>query len=262
MGLNILALGDVCGAPGLALLQKRLWRLRGEYKADLVVVNGENANVRGITPDQARSLRDCGADVVTLGNHSFDRREIASYLDEDRSIIRPANYASFLPGTGVCWYDTGKAEVCVINLLGRIGVNVSPPPADPFEMAERLVAEAAKRTRFIVVDFHTETTSEKTAMAYALDGRASVLFGTHTHVQTADERIFPKGLGYITDLGMCGALDSVIGVRPDTSLAFFRGNTLSRFEDARGSAFATGALFTLGDDGKCTHVERVRVEEA
>ena len=260
MSLNILALGDVCGAPGLDFLQRRLWRIRGDYKADLVIVNGENANVRGITPDQARSLRDAGADVITLGNHSFDRREIASYLDEDPGIIRPANYPPSLPGNGMCFYNTGKAEVCVINLLGRVGVNVSPPPADPFEMAERLVEKAHERTKYVVVDFHAEVTSEKTALAYLLDGRAGALYGTHTHVQTADERIFPKGLGYISDLGMTGALDSVIGIRPDTSLAFFRGNVLSRFADAVGPAFTSGAFFTLDDAGKCTHIERVRVE--
>ncbi len=260
MELNILALGDVCGTPGLRFLQKKLWRLRGDYKADLVVVNGENANVRGITPDQARSLRDSGADVVTLGNHSFDRREIASYLDEDRSIIRPANFAPSLPGVGMCFYDTGKAEICVINLVGRSGMNVSC--SDPFEAADRLLEKARERTKYIVVDFHTETTSEKAAMAYYIDGRAGVLFGTHTHVQTADERIFPKGLGFISDLGMTGALDSVIGIRPDTSIAFFQGNLLSRFEDAHGPGFTTGAVFTLDETGKCIRVQRVRAEDA
>ena len=258
MELRILALGDVCGASGLAFLQKNLWQLRKAYNADFVVVNGENTAVRGITPAQARTLHDAGADVITLGNHAFSRREIGPYLDETPNILRPANWASSMPGAGMCFYQTDKAEVCVINLIGRVGMNVGPE--SPFDTADRLLEKARSRTKRIVVDFHAEATSEKIAMAYHIDGRASILFGTHTHVQTADERIFPKGLGYITALGTTAAVDSVIGVRAEQSLAFFRGNFLSRFEDAGGEAAACGAVFTLDANGRCTAVERIRIE--
>lgn len=258
MELRILALGDVCGASGLNFLQKKLWKIRDACHADFVVVNGENAAVRGITPAQVRTLRDAGADVVTLGNHAFSRREIASCLDDEPYIVRPANWASSLPGTGMCFYPSDKAEVCVINLIGRVGMNVGPD--SPFDTADALLAKAQTRTKFIIVDFHAEATSEKIALAYHIDGRASILFGTHTHVQTADERIFPRGLGYMTDLGMTGAVDSVIGVRPEQSVAFFRGDFLSRFEDAGGAAAACGALFRLDESGRCTDVERIRVE--
>lgn len=258
MELRILALGDVCGASGLTFLQKKLWQMRKYYSADFVVINGENAAVRGITPAQARTLRDAGADVITLGNHAFSRREIASCLDDEPYIVRPANWASSLPGTGMCFYPADKAEFCVINLIGRVGMNAGPE--SPFDTADALLAKARARTKFIIVDFHAEATSEKIALAYHIDGRASILFGTHTHVQTADERVFPRGLGYLTDLGMTGAVDSVIGVRAEQSVAFFRGNFLSRFEDAGGAAAACGALFKLDESGRCTGVERIRME--
>lgn len=260
MEFRVLAIGDVCGATGLAFLTKKLWAMRKHYGVDFTVVNGENAAVLGITPAQARSLRDAGADVITLGNHTFSRREIVSYLEDEPYIVRPANWAPDTPGVGMCYYETDRGEVCVINLIGRVGMNVGP--ASPFDTIDALLAKAQARTKYIIVDFHAEATSEKIAMAYYLDGRASVLFGTHTHVQTADERVFPKGLGYITDLGMTGAVDSVIGVRPAQSVAFFRGSMLTRFEDAGGAAAACGAVFTLDENGRCTDVERIRVENS
>ena len=258
MELKILAIGDVCGETGVRFLTKKLWSLRSFYGADMVVVNGENAAVFGINPALARELRDAGADVITLGNHSFDRREILTYLDDEEHIIRPANWSSVLPGVGVCYYDTPQAEVCVINLIGRVCMDVGPE--SPFDAIDRILEKVEKRTKFIVVDFHAEATSEKIAMGYHLDGRASVLFGTHTHVQTADERIFAKGLGYITDLGMTGAINSVLGVAPEQSLASLRGDKLVRMQDAGGPAMICGAVFTLDGSGRCTNVERIRIE--
>lgn len=254
MELKILALGDVCGDAGVAILQRRLWQLRQLYGADFVVVNGENAAGNGIKPAHARELFDAGADVVTLGNHALGRREIVTALEDMPCLLRPANWPSSAPGEGVAVYDTGKARICVMDLIGRVGMNVGAD--SPFDTADRLLETWQDKADVFVVDFHGEATSEKIAMAYHLDGRASVLFGTHTHVPTADERVFPGGLGYITDLGMTGAADSVIGVRWEQSLAFFRGDMLVRFEPADRDPRIQGALFTL-DGARCTAVERI-----
>ncbi len=258
MEFRILALGDVCGEAGVEILRRKLWSLRKLYGADFVVANGENAAGNGIKPAQARELFDAGADVVTLGNHALGRREIADVLEDMPHLLRPANWPASAPGEGVTVYDTGKARVCVIDLIGRVGMSVGAD--SPFDAADRLLAAYRERADIFVVDFHGEATSEKCAMAYHLDGRASVLFGTHTHVATADERIFPGGLGYITDLGMTGAADSVIGVKWEQSLAFFRGDMLVRFEPSDRAPRIQGALFTLGDGGRCTAVERISVE--
>lgn len=258
MELKILALGDVCGDAGVQILSRRLWQLRRERGADFVVVNGENAAGNGIKPAQARALFDAGADVVTLGNHALGRREIADTLDDTPYLLRPANWPAAAPGAGVAVYDTGRVRVCVIDLIGRVGMNVGAE--SPFDTADRLLMNWRDRADVFVVDMHGEATSEKCAMAYHLDSRVSVVFGTHTHVQTADERIFPGGLGFITDLGMTGAADSVIGVRWEQSLAFFRGDMLVRFEPSDRSPRIQGALFTVGDGGRCTAVERISAE--
>lgn len=258
MALKILALGDVCGSAGLDHISRKLWGLRRHYGADFVVANGENASGNGITPAQARELFDSGVDVITLGNHSLNRREIVGFLDDEPNIVRPANWPAGAPGMGYTVYDTGRFRICVVNLIGR--VDLPAGPANPFDEIDRIIEKQKDRADLFVVDFHAEATSEKNAMAYHLDGRAAVLFGTHTHVQTADERVFPGGLGYITDLGMTGAADSVIGVQWEKSLAFFRGDMLVRFEESRKRPRIQGALFTLNDQGKCESVERVSVE--
>ena len=258
MAMKILALGDVCGSAGLDITQKKLWGLRRSLGADFVVVNGENASGNGITPAQARELFDSGADVITLGTHGLHRREIASYLDDEPNIVRPANWPAGAPGMGYTVYDTGRFRICVVNLIGR--VDLAPGPENPFHVIDRVIEKNRDRADLFVVDFHAEATSEKNAMAYHLDGRAAVLFGTHPHVQTADERVFPGGLGFITDLGMTGAADSVIGVQWEKSLAFFRGDMLVRFEESRKRPRIQGALFTINDQGKCEQVERVSVD--
>lgn len=255
--MRILTVGDVYGRTGLDFIAKRLWGLRKLYGAELTVVNGENCAGNGLTPANARALYDAGADVITLGNHTFGRREIADYLDDEPNIIRPANWPK-APGNGLCFYRTDAGEACVINLIGRVDLPVGAE--SPFDCADRLIERARQRTNVIIIDFHAEATSEKNALAWYLDGRASVLFGTHTHVQTADERVLPGGLGYITDLGMTGAVNSVIGVSVERSVAFFRGDMLGRFEDAGGAAQLCGALFEVGADGRCTAVQRLRVE--
>lgn len=258
IGLKLLALGDVCGSAGLEILRRKLWSLRKFYGADFVVANGENAAGNGIMPAQARELFDAGVDVITLGNHGLHKREIATFLDDEPYIVRPANWPGSAPGNGVAVYDTAQSRVCVINLIGRVDMDFRA--ASPFDTVDALLTKYRKEADVFVVDFHAEATSEKCAMAYHLDGRAGVVFGTHTHVQTADERIFPGGLGFVTDLGMTGAADSVIGVKWEQSLAYFRGDMLVRFEESAKNPRIQGALFTLDGGGKCTAVERVSVE--
>ena len=254
MDFRVMAVGDVVGTGGLQLIQRKLKRLRSDNHIDFCVVNGENASGVGITPRQAESLLDAGADVITLGNHSYNRREIASFLEDNLYILRPANDSPLFPGRGVGIYDSRIGEITVINLIGRC--NMSFGPDNPFLMIERLLKEV--RTRVVLVDFHAEATSEKLAMAYHLDGKVSALWGTHTHVPTADDQVFPNGTGYVTDLGMTGPIRSVLGVRPEQSVTNFRGGLNSRYEPAPGPCKIESVIFTVNSNtGKCIRTERV-----
>ena len=254
MEFRVLAVGDVCGSLGLRLLERELRRLRRAHGVDFCVVNGENAAVVGITPQQAERMLDAGADVITLGNHSYNRREIAAFLEENRYILRPANDSPLYPGRGLGVYDTKAGPVTVLNLIGRCGMAFGPD--NPFLLAERLLKDVD--TRLTLVDFHAEATSEKRALGYHLDGRVSALWGTHTHVPTADDQILPKGTGYVTDLGMTGPIHSVIGIRVDQSIATFRGGLSSRYESADGPCKLEAVLFTLdAGTGACIQTERI-----
>ena len=258
MELRVLAVGDVCGGSGVQLVQRELRRLRREYRVDFCVVNGENASVVGITPRQADSLLEAGADVITLGNHSYNRREIADYLEDSRYILRPANDSPLYPGRGLGVYDTRAGQVTVINLIGRC--NMSFGPDNPFLLAEKLLKEVS--TPFTLVDFHAEASSEKLAMGYHLDGRVSAVWGTHTHVPTADDQILPQGTGYVSDLGMTGPIHSVLGIRVEQSIATFRGGLSSRYETAPGPCKLEAVLFTLdGKTGRCIQTERIRYHD-
>ena len=254
MEFRVLAVGDVCGTSGLQFLHKKLRSLRREHAVDFCAVNGENASGVGITPRQAESLLDAGADVVTLGNHSYNRKEIADYLDDSRLILRPANDSPLFPGRGVGEFDTKIGPITVINLIGRC--NMAFGPDNPFLLMERLLKQI--RTKIILVDFHAEATSEKLAMAWHLDGKVSAIWGTHTHVPTADDQILPKGTGYVTDLGMTGPIYSVLGVRPEQSVTSFRGGLNSRYETAPGPCKLEAVLFTIDSaTGRCLHTERI-----
>jgi len=258
MIVNILAVGDVCGQSGLDFLCRSLRRLKAEKKITFAVVNGENAAVKGILPRQAEALLDAGADVITLGNHTFGKNGIQDYLDDCPSILRPANLAPQNPGRGWGMFDTSFGEVCVVNLIGRCDMNFGPD--NPFFCMDRILER--EKPAFTLVDFHAEATSEKLAMAWYLDGRVSALWGTHTHVQTSDARVFPKGTGYITDLGMTGPADSVLGIRPEQSVSLFLNNPPQRFETAPGRCKLEGAVFSLDTQtGLCVGVEPVRLEE-
>ena len=210
----------------------------------------------GLTEEQAWRIYDAGADVVTLGNHAFGKSQIGTLLDEAPWLLRPANYAARTPGRGCGVYDLGPVQIRVMNLIGRC--DLAWGADNPFTAADRLL-EKDKAT-FTLVDFHAEATSEKLAMGYYLDGRVSALWGTHTHVPTADERVYPKGTGYITDLGMTGAVESVLGIRPEQSVEGFLGGLPGRYQAPQGPCKLQGAIFTLDSTtGLCTAVERVDV---
>lgn len=254
MELKILAVGDVVGNPGMERIRRTLRQLKKRTGADFVVVNGENASVVGITPDQAEDILDAGADVITLGNHSFGKREIVSYLDETSRVLRPANYAPQAPGIGWSVYDSKFGDIAVIDLIGRCNMDYTPD--NPFLQVEKILKQLD--TKLIFVEIHAEATSEKLAMGYLLDGRVSAVWGTHTHVPTADARILPKGTGYVTDLGMTGPRDSVLGIRPDLSIARFRGDLTERYRWAEGPTKLEAVLFTIDTaTGKCRKAERV-----
>ena len=241
--MNILAIGDVCGHPGIDLLNRRLIRLKRSTQADLVIVNGENAVIRGITPKSADEIFSAGADVITLGNHTYSQRQIGDYLDDHRYILRPLNMAPQLPGRGYIMLECAGKNVCVVNLIGRLYMDFNVD--NPFSTIDSLIK--AEPADLYIVDFHAQATSEKKAMGYYLDGLVpAVVFGTHTHVQTSDARILPHGSGYITDLGMTGSSESVLGVRYEQSVAFFKGDLPGRFESATEDLRIQGALFKVG----------------
>ena len=254
MNLKVLAVGDVVGTPGLARIRRSLRYLKRQTGADLVIVNGENASGVGITPQQAEDILDAGADLITLGNHSFNRREIVPYLEDCSRILRPANYAPQAPGRGWTILETKCGDVAVIDLIGRCGMDFGPD--NPFLQVEKLLKELD--TKLILVELHAEATSEKLAMGYMLDGKISALWGTHTHVPTADAGVLPKGTGYVTDLGMTGPKYSVLGVKPHMSIQKFRGDLTSRYQWAEGPSKLEAVLFTIdGSTGLCLQAERV-----
>ena len=254
MDFKVLAVGDVVGGPGMDRICRSLRYLKRKTGADFVVVNGENASVVGITPNQAEDILDAGADVITMGNHTFSKREIVDYMDESDRIIRPANYAPQAPGRGWGIFDSKAGPVAVIDLQGR--VNMDYTPDNPFLQAEKILRKID--TKLILVELHAEATSEKLAMGYMLDGRISALWGTHTHVPTADTQVLPKGTGYVTDLGMTGPKHSVLGIRPELSIAKFRGDLPERYQWAKGPTKMEAVLFTIDTaTGLCRKAERV-----
>ena len=254
MEYRVLCVGDVVGGPGMERVRRSLRRLKNSLGADFVIVNGENASVVGITPDQAEDILDAGADVITLGNHSFGKREIVHYMEDTARILRPANYAPQAPGRGWAVYESRFGDVAVIDLIGRCAMDYTPD--NPFLLAEKLLKKIT--ARIILVEIHAEATSEKLAMGYMLDGRVSAVWGTHTHVPTADARVLPKGTGYVTDLGMTGPRESVLGIRPELSIAKFRGDLTERYRWADGPTKLEGVLFTIdASTGKCLRAERI-----
>jgi metallophosphoesterase (TIGR00282 family) len=251
--VRILFVGDVFGAPGRRAIESRLPSLREELEVDFCVVNGENAaDGRGITAKLAERILASGADVITLGNWVWGQRGFAPYLSGTDRVLRPANLSPHTPGRGL----TVVGGVAVINVLGHLTLN---PFESAFLAADRLVEEAARETPVIVVDFHAEATSEKVGLAYHLDGRVTAVLGTHTHVQTADARVLPGGTAAMTDAGMTGPHDSVIGSNPAGPIRRFLTGLPERLEVGEGGVRIEGALVECGPDGRATSCEAIRV---
>ena len=254
MDFKVLAVGDVVGNPGMERIRRTLRQLKRKTGADFVIVNGENAAVTGITPNQAEDILDAGADAITLGNHTWGKREIVTYLDDCSQILRPANYAPQVPGRGWQIFDTKAGPVALVDLIGRCNMDYGPD--NPFLQVDKILKQID--ARIILVEIHAEATSEKLAMGYMLDGKVSAVWGTHTHVPTADTQVLPKGTGYVTDLGMTGPKHSILGIRPELSIAKFRGDLTSRYQWADGPTKLEAVLFTIDSDtGKCRKAERV-----
>ena len=257
MAFRVLAVGDVCGQPGLDMLERRLKDLKKERNINFTVVNGENANVVGITPKQADQIFRAGADVITLGNHTWTRTELQPYLDVRTKMLRPANFGPQCPGRGIAVYSTAFGDVCVLNLMGRFTLDTNTD--NPFVIADGFMEEI--KEKIILVDFHAEGTSEKLAMGYMLDGRASAVWGTHTHVQTSDACVLPKGTGYISDLGMTGAIHSVLGIDVEQSIGKFMGDPPRRYESGKGQTKLEGCIFDIDPEtGRCLSAEGIRIK--
>ncbi len=254
--MNILAIGDVVSNIGCEYLRKKLPSLKKMYGVDFCIVNGENSAAgNGITPQSADFLFDSGADLITTGNHVFRRREIYDRLDTDRNIIRPANYYAGNPGKGFAIADMGSVKIGVINLAGNAFMDGS----NPFTAADE-VLKKLDECRIVLCDFHAEATGEKRALGFYLDGRVSAVFGTHTHVQTADEQILPKGTGYITDLGMVGTVNSVLGVSPEAIITKLKTGMPTRFDNNEGECMLNACLFEIDkQSGKTTAVQRINI---
>ena len=256
MQIKVLAIGDVVGKGGMEMLRGHLAKLQKEKDISFTVINGENASGLGISPKLAEEILDLGADCITLGNHSWARKEIIPYLSDSYNVIRPINFAPKVPGWGYGVFDRPFGRIIVINAIGRCGMDFGFE--NPFLLVNQLLEK--EQADIVLLDFHAEATSEKLAMAHYLDGRVSAVWGTHTHVQTSDAMVFPKGTGYITDLGMTGPAHSVLGVLPEQSVSMFLGNPRNRFEEAPGACKLEGAVITINTLTKrCEHVEALRI---
>lgn len=257
--MKILIIGDIMGEPGRRAVARTVPRLVSQRSVDIVMGNGENvAGGFGITPDLAEELFDLGLSVITTGNHAWDKREIVDYFPRERRLLRPANYPDGVPGRGTFVIETPAGErLGVLHLMGRAFM----PTLDcPFQTAKRELAWMKKESAAIVVDMHAEATSEKMAMGHFLDGDVTAVVGTHTHVQTADEQILPKGTAYITDIGMTGPLHSVIGVKKELAIEKFLTGMPRRFEVASGPAVFCAVLLEVDARlGKAVRIERIRI---
>ncbi|MBN1958558.1 MAG: TIGR00282 family metallophosphoesterase [Desulfuromonadales bacterium] len=256
--MKILFVGDVVGKAGRRLLADHIDRLVDRHFVDLVVVNGENAAAGyGLTAPVLKELYAAGADVVTTGNHIWDKKEIYPVLDQDKRLLRPANYPPGLPGRGQGLYETASGiQVGVLNLEGRVFMKNLDCP---FRVADALIEQLKQSTPVILVDFHAEATSEKQALGYYLDGRVSAVIGTHTHVQTADEKILPEGTGYLTDVGMTGSHDAIIGNQKEAALDRFLTQMPVRLEVAKKDPQLSAVLLTVDEQsGSCVQIERIQ----
>ena len=258
--MNILFIGDVTGKAGISFVAEVLPQLQRDEKLDLIVANGENAawNGRGLTVKALEELFDAGVEMVTLGNHTWDQKEIYDRLDRDDRLCRPANFQRNIPGRGHILCDVGGKKVAIINLIGRTFMGLYECP---FQTAENLITELEEITSHIIVDFHAEVTSEKLALAWHVAGKVSAIVGTHTHVQTADERILPGGTAYITDVGMTGPRNGVIGLKRELMIRKFINQMPVKHELEDGARQFSAVMITLGESGKATGIKRLFLTE-
>lgn len=259
--MRLLAIGDVCSSVGLDMVRKYLPTIKREQNIDAVIINGENsATNNGVTKSSAQQLFSYGADVITGGNHSLRNKDVFEYLDECEFLLRPHNLIDAQNGSGYCLVDFGRYSMAVINLSGKIYLD-RLSVENPFICVDGLVEKAKNDgANIIVVDFHAEATSEKRAIGLYLDGKVSVVFGTHTHVQTADEQILPSGTGYITDLGMTGPRDSVLGVKSEIIINRLKNNDLSKFEFSESEGMLSGCIFEIDEKtGLCISAKRINL---
>ncbi|MCY7922661.1 2',3'-cyclic-nucleotide 2'-phosphodiesterase [Bacillus spizizenii] len=258
--MRILFIGDVVGSPGRDMVKEYVPKLKTKYKPHFTIINGENAaHGKGLTEKIYHSLIQSGANAITMGNHTWDKKEIFDFIDDVPNLVRPANFPEGTPGKGITYVKANGKELAVINLQGRTFL---PPLDDPFLKADELVAEASKRTPYIFIDFHAEATSEKLALGWYTDGRASAVVGTHTHVQTADNRILPKGTAYITDVGMTGPYDGILGMDRETIIKRFKTNLPVRFTVAEGKTTLSGVVIDIDDQTKkAVKIERILIND-
>ncbi|RDI47380.1 TIGR00282 family metallophosphoesterase [Falsibacillus pallidus] len=259
--MRLLFVGDVVGSPGRDMIKEYLPRLKEKFRPQFTIVNGENAaGGKGITEKIYRQILESGANVVTLGNHTWDNREIFEFIDKAKNMVRPANFPKGNPGQGIVYSKFNQHEIAVISLQGRTFL----PAIDcPFLKAEELVEEAKKRTNIIFVDFHAEATSEKQAMGWFLDGKVTAVVGTHTHVQTADNRVLPEGTAYLSDVGMTGPYDEILGMTKESVLKRFLTSMPVRFEVPKeGRKQLSACIIDLDDaTGKASKIERILINE-
>lgn len=255
--MRVLFFGDVVGRPGRQAVATVLPRWRAIHRPDIILANGENAaSGKGITPNVAEELFRAGVDVLTLGNHAFFRKEAAALIETDARVLRPANYPAGVPGNEYGIFAAGEARLAVVNLLGRVFLDALD---DPFQKALTLIPLLRAHTPCILIDMHAEATSEKAALAWMLDGQVSAVIGTHTHVATADERVLPGGTGFITDVGMVGPRDSILGVKTESVIAKFLTHLPTRFEVAEDTVQVNAILLDLrASDGFCEQCLRLQ----
>lgn len=255
--MRILAIGDIVGLLGCRIVKEKLKQIKEENQIDFVIANGENSAVgNGITKKSADYLFSAGIDVLTGGNHSFRKHDYIDYIDKSPRILRPANYPDGTPGRGFSIYNCKEHKICIMNILGIVFLE---PLNCPFECLDNLI-EKNKDCKIKILDFHAEATAEKRALAFYADGRISAMFGTHTHVQTSDEEIFPNGMSYISDIGMTGAVYSVLGVKPECSIKRMKNKVPLKFEhDNFGKCKIEGVCIDIDENtGKSTSIKRIR----
>ena len=255
--MNILAVGDIVGEIGVKKLKEELPKIKKEENIDFVITNGENAaGGMGLMEKNFKDILEAGTNVVTMGNHTWGKKDIFKFID-DPKILRPANYPKCVVGKGLGIYECKGKKIAVMNFLGRVDINILTE--NPFILAKEMVEDLQNKVDMIFIDFHAEATAEKIAMGHFLDGKVTAIFGTHTHVQTADERILPKGTGYITDIGMTGPINSVIGMNILASIKRFETTLPERYKIADGDCMLNGVLFDIDDkNNKVKKIKRIQ----